>query len=78
MTPFFISKSVMLKKSNLYLSKIQSVFILKKFRFASNEDTDLFLIWEKFKFEPNEDADESFIWENFRSASNEDADPFFI
>ena len=78
MTPFFISKSVMLKKSNLYLSKIQSVFIFKKFRFASNEDTDLFLIWEKFKFEPNEDADESFIWENFRSASNEDAYPFFI
>ena len=30
MTPFFISKSVMLKKSNLYLSKIQSVFIFKK------------------------------------------------
>ena len=52
--------------------------IFKKFRFASNEDTDLFLIWEKFKFEPNEDADESFIWENFRSASNEDAYPFLI
>ena len=59
---FLYFKICYIKKSDLYLRKIQiSFWFKKKFRFASNEDANPFLFEEKF-----------------RSTSNEDADPFFI
>ena len=47
-------------KKNQILSKEdtnQFLFFFFKFRSASNEDANQFLIWEKFRFACNEDAD---------------------
>ena len=61
---FFISKSAMLKKLDLYLRKIQISFDEEKFRSTSMEDANLFCCKEKFKFASKKDADLFFLRKN--------------
>ena len=68
-----------LKKSDMYLRKIQI-----RFCFMKNSDLHLrkmqinVLMKKKIKFASNEDANQFLIWEKFKSANDDDAYPFFV